>query len=80
MTGFRQMEARVEAAIKRVDPKVMTATFYDDASDRLFVTLVRGSRKISVTLRGRDFGNGDSKKIDQAIEDGFRRLQDTPIG
>ena len=75
-----QMKARVEAAIKRADPKVMTGTFYDDASDRLFVTIVRGSRKISVSLRGRDFGNGDSEKIDRAIEDGLRRLQDTPIG
>ena len=41
-----QMKARVEAAIKRADPKVITGTFYDDASDRLFVTIVRGSRKI----------------------------------
>ena len=75
-----QMKATVAAAIKRVDPKVITGTFYDDASDRLFVTIVRGSRKISVTLRGRDFGNGDSGKIDRAIEDGLRRLEHTPIG
>lgn len=75
-----QMKARVEAAIKRADPKVITGTFYDDASDRLFVTIVRGSRKISVSLRGRDFGNGDSEKIDRAIEDGLRRLEHTPIG
>jgi hypothetical protein len=74
------MKARVEAAIKRADPKVITGTFYDDASDRLFVTIVRGSRKISVSLRGRDFGNGDSEKIDRAIKDGLRRLQATPIG
>ena len=80
MTDVRQMKARVEAAIKRVDPKVMTGTFYDDASDRLFVTIVKGSRKISVTLRGRDLGNGDSKKMDHAIKDGLRRLEHTPIG
>ncbi len=80
MTVDRRMKARVEAAIKKVDPKALTGTFYDDASDRLFITIVRGSRKVSVTLRGRDFGNGDSEKIDHAIEDGFRRLQDTPIG
>ena len=80
MTDVRQMKQRVEAAVKRVDPEVMTGTFYDDASDRLFVTIVRGSRKISVTLRGRDFGNGDAIKIDNAIKDGLRRLQDTPIG
>ena len=80
MTDVRKMKARVEAAIKRVDPKVITGTFYDDASDRLFVTIVRGSQKISVALRGRDFGNGDSEKLDRAIADGFRRLQDTPLG
>ena len=80
MTVAHQMKARVEAAIKKVDPEVMTGTFYDDASDRLFVTIVKGSRKISVTLRGRDFGNGDLEKIDNAIQDGLRRLQVTPIG
>ncbi|HTF37046.1 MAG TPA: hypothetical protein VK651_01960 [Blastocatellia bacterium] len=80
MTDVRQMKQRVEAAVKRVDPEVMTGTFYDDASDRLFVTIVKGSRKISVTLRSRDFGNGDAGTIDHAIKDGLRRLQDTPIG
>lgn len=80
MTSVRQMKARVEAAIKRADPKAMTGTFYDDASDRLFVTIVKGSKKISVALRGRDFGNGDAKRIDSAIEDGLRRLELTPIG
>lgn len=80
MTNVRQMKAKVQAAVKRVDPKLIAGTFYDDASDRLFVTIVNGSRKISVTLRGRDFGNGDSKKMDLAIQDGLRRLQTTPIG
>lgn len=79
MTDVRQMKAKVNAAIKRVDPKVVTGTFYDDASDRLFVTIVRGPRKVSVTLRGRDFANG-AEKIDKAVEDGLRRLETTPIG
>ena len=80
MTDVRQMKAKVEAAIKRADPKTMTETFYDAASDRLFVTIVRGSRKISVTLRGKDFANGGSEAVDRAIADGLRRLQQTPIG
>jgi hypothetical protein len=80
MTDVRQMKARVEAQIKRADPKAMTDTFYDDASDRLFVTIVKGSRKISVALRGRDFGNGDANRIDFAIEDGLKRLEHMPIG
>ena len=79
MTDVRKMKARVEAAVKRADSKAMTGTFYDDASDRLFVTLFKGSRKISVTLRGRDFSNG-VEKIDLAIVDGLRRLASTPIG
>ena len=80
MTDVRKMKARVAAAIKRVDPKAMTGTFYDDASDRLFVTIVKGSRKIGVMLRGRDFSNGSAEKIDSAIIDGLRRLETTPIG
>jgi hypothetical protein len=80
MIAVREMKAKVEAAIKSVDPDAMTGTFYDDASDRLFVTIFKGSRKISVTLRARDFGNGDSKKVDDAIVDGLRRLGQTPIG
>ena len=79
MTDVRKMKARVEAAVKRADSKAMTGTFYDDASDRLFVTLFKGSRKISVTLRGRDFSNG-VEQIDLAIVDGLRRLASTPIG
>lgn len=75
-----QMKARIEAAVRQADPKVTTGTFYDGASDRLFVTIVRGSRKVSVTLRARDFGNGDSENIDRAIKDGLRRLESTPIG
>lgn len=80
MTDVRQMKAKVEAAIKRADPQSMTSTFYDGASDRLFVTIVKGSRKVSVALRGKDLGNGNSEKLDRAIEDGLRRLEHTPIG
>jgi len=80
MTDVRKMKARVEAAAKREDPAAFVGTFYDDASDRLFVTLVKGSRKLSVTLRGSDFENGDAKRIDLAIKKGIQRLANTPIG
>lgn len=75
-----QMKAKVETAVRKMDPDALTGTFYDDASDRLFVTLIKGSRKVSVTLRGRDLTNGDSEKISRAVEDGLRRLRNTPIG
>ncbi|MFY9557445.1 MAG: hypothetical protein WAV20_12615 [Blastocatellia bacterium] len=80
MTDLRKMKASVEQAVKRADSKATTGTFYDDASQRLFVTIVKGSRKVSVALRARDFGNGDSEKITRALKDGIRRLEHTPIG
>lgn len=75
-----QMKAKVEAAIRKADPELVTGTFYDEASDRLFVTIIKGSRKVSVTLRGRDFLNGASETISRAVEDGLRRLKNAPIG
>jgi hypothetical protein len=80
MKVAEEMKAKVEAAIKKGDPDAITGTFYDDASDRLFVTIIKGARKVSVTLRGRDFSNGDSEKVSRAVEDGLRRLKNTPIG
>lgn len=80
MTDVRQMKATAEAAVKQADPSAISGTFYDAASDRLFVTIVKGSRKISVALRGRDFGNGDSDRVAREIKAGIKRLEHTPIG
>jgi hypothetical protein len=80
MPDVRQMKATVDAAVRQADPGAITGTFYDAASDRLFVTIVKGSRKISVALRGRDFGNGDSDRISREIKEGIKRLGRTPIG
>ena len=80
MTDVRKMKSKVEAEIRRIDSKAITGTFYDNASDRLFVTIVKGPRKVSVALRGRDFINGDSERVNRAIADGIRRLEHTPIG
>lgn len=80
MADVRRMKATVEAAVRRLDPKAIAeGTFYDDASGRLFVTIFKGPRKISVTLRERDFENG-AEKMNLAIENGIRRLAHTPIG
>jgi len=80
MTNVRRMKAIVNAAIKRLDPKAIAeGNFYDDVSGRLFVTIFKGARKISVSLREQDFDDG-SEKIDRAIADGVRRLAETPIG
>lgn len=80
MTDVRKMKMRVEAAMKRIDPKVtLLTTFFDDASERMFLTIVKGPRKILMTLRARDFANG-ADGIDRAIEEGVGRLAHTPIG
>lgn len=80
MANVRRMKAIVDAAIKRLDPKAIAeGSFYDDASGRLFVTIFKGARKISVALREQDFDDG-SEKLDRAIADGVRRLAETPIG
>lgn len=80
MPEVRTMKAAVEATIKRLDPSAISNTFHDDASGRLFVTIIKGTRKVSVALRERDFSNGGREKIDRAIEDGLKRLDHTPIG
>lgn len=80
MADVRQMKAKVEAVAKQADPAAFIGTFYDGASDRLLVTIVKGSRKTSVALRSRDFENGDSKRVDVAIKEGIKRLVRTPIG
>jgi hypothetical protein len=80
MTDVRRMKATAEAAVTLADPGAIAGTFYDAASDRLFVTIVKGSRKISVALRGRDFGSGDSDRVNREIKEGIKRLGRMPIG
>ena len=80
MAEVGKMKARIEAAMKRIDPKVtLLTTFFDEASDRMFVTIVKGPRKILVTLRGRDFTEG-ADKIDSMMEKSVERLTHMPIG
>jgi len=77
----RKMKAKVETEIKKLDSKALAGTFYDSASDRLFVTIVKGPRKVSIALRGRDLASDDSTKVvGRAIKAGMKRLEQTPIG
>jgi len=77
----RKMKAKVETEIKKMDSKALAGTFYDSASDRLFVTIVKGPRKVSIALRGRDFNGDDSAKVvSRAMKEGVARLERTPIG
>jgi hypothetical protein len=78
MTNIRKMIPKVEARIKQADPEVITErTFYDEVSDRLFVTIVKGPRKTEIMLLGRDFGDA---QVDRAVAQGVARLEHTPIG
>jgi hypothetical protein len=81
MTEARKLTLKVEAAIKRADPNVITdRTFYDEISDRLFVTIVKGSRKTDIVFISHLFKNGDSERIDRLVEESLERLKHTPIG
>jgi hypothetical protein len=81
MADVRRMKATVETFIKRIDPQAIPeGSFYDDASGRLFVTLFKGPRKVSLALRERDFSDGDLEKVNRAIKEAVERLGRTPIG
>ena len=80
MADVRQMKVRVDTAIKKADTEaILSATFYDDASEWMYVTIVKGSRKTSVTLRASDFADG-GKAVDRLVKAAAGRLSHTPIG
>lgn len=81
MTEAQKLTSKVEAAIKRADPTVITErTFYDEVSDRLFVTVFKGPRKTEIVLIVRQYRNGDAEQINRVVEQSLERLKHTPIG
>ncbi|HEY7544495.1 MAG TPA: hypothetical protein VID27_06420 [Blastocatellia bacterium] len=81
MRDRRKLSARVDAIVKQNDSEVMIQrTFYDEASDRLFITLIRGSHRVNLTLAARDLDNGDRSKAEQVIRDNIAHLDQVPIG
>ncbi len=54
--------------------------FYDDASDRVFITLIKGSHRVNLTLAGRDLDSDDTSKANQLILDNIDQLARVPIG
>lgn len=80
MENIRKVKSIVESVIKQLDPEVMIqGTLYDEVSSRLFVTVVKGSRRKIFTLPVRLFEDG-LEKINRAIEQNIKRLQEEPIG
>jgi len=81
MKNTRKIVQAVDAAIKRADSKAIAERiFYDDVSNRVFVTLFRGPRKTEVVMPARWFDDQGAERIDQSIRDGVKRLEHTPIG
>ena len=79
MNNIRNMTAKVDSIVKKLDPTVIVQrTFYDDVSGRLFVSLVRGRRGHEVMLSGRSFGTGDLSKVEESLKTGIDRLQHQP--
>ncbi len=80
MENVSKVIARVEAIIHKLDPDcIVQGTFYDEVSNRLFVTVVKGSRKKNITLLGRYFENGFDA-LSKTIKTGIEELQTEPIG
>ncbi len=72
--------ALVDKAVKDTDKEVMILrTFYDDASDRAFITLVKGRRKVNLTFSGRD-AREQTENITSIIKTGIEKLSRVPIG
>ncbi|HMG34752.1 MAG TPA: hypothetical protein VKM94_12505 [Blastocatellia bacterium] len=83
MPDITQLKAKVDAAVKRADSGIVAErSFFDEISDRLFVTIVKGSRKTEFVLRPSHLtnGEGDTKEIDRTVQEAVTRLQKTPIG
>lgn len=83
MADFRSLKSMVDAAIKQIDKSVIAErSFYDDVSNRLFVTVFKGSRKTEFVLSTRHLNNDDSsrKEIENVVRDAIKRLDRTPIG
>jgi hypothetical protein len=81
MTDVRKLIPRIEALIRRADPKVITdRTFYDAASNRLYVMIVKGSRKTEITLHGNHLTSEKQEQTPRLINEGLGRLARVPVG
>jgi len=81
MDDIKKKISGVETTIRTISPDVIVQrSFYDEASGRLFVTVVQGSRKIDFMLSERDFNGGKSGSADRTIRGALKKLPDMPIG
>ena len=81
MIDVRKLIPRFEALIKRADPTFITdRTFYDRASNRLYIGIVKGSRKTQITLLGDRLTRDHEEETERLIREGMTRLARVPIG
>lgn len=81
MDDIKKKISGVETAVRTILPDaIVQRSFYDEASGRLFVTVVQGSRKIDFMLSERDLNNGKSDRADRTIRSALKKLPDMPIG
>jgi hypothetical protein len=76
----KRFSALVTGKVKKLDPETtVQGTLLDEPSGRMFVTLVRGSRRTQFALLTRDFDN-DASRIDLVLAEAVRKLPEMPIG
>ena len=81
MADRKRIAALVTAKIKKLDPEsIVYGTFYDDASSRLIVTIIKGTRKILTSLPARWFEESSTDHIDGALKIAMKSLAQMPIG
>lgn len=81
MSNLRKMIPRVESIIKHIDAKaIVSGTFYDDVSDRLILTVVKGSRRLEITLLPYEIDGVKDERIHQTLKRHLDRLAHTPTG
>jgi hypothetical protein len=81
MDDIKKKISGVETTVRSIAPGVIVQrSFYDEASGKLFFTVVQGSRKIDFMLSDRDFKNGQMEKADIIIRGALKKLPGMPIG
>jgi hypothetical protein len=81
MRDRRRLAAIVDSIVKGSDSEVQVQrAFYDDASDRLFITLVRGLFRVNLTLSANDIEGDDRSKAKRVIDENIAQLDRVPVG
>jgi hypothetical protein len=82
MADRKKIVSVVTSKVKSLDPEsIVQGTFYDDASGRVVVTIIKGTRKTLASLPGWWFENGSgSDRVGKAIERALKQLDRSPVG